>query len=80
MMGIGMGFGGIGLVLMLLFWGGLIVGGALLVKTVFTGSQQNHFRNSISEQSSPRKILDQRYARGEITREQFEIMKTDLSE
>ncbi|MCJ7701779.1 MAG: SHOCT domain-containing protein [Anaerolineales bacterium] len=79
MMGIGMGFGGIGLILMLLFWGGLIVGGAWLVKTVFTGSQQNHFRNSTSEHSSPRKILDQRYARGEISREEYERIKADLT-
>jgi len=80
MTGIGMGFGGIGLILMFLFWGGLILGGVWLVKTVFANNQDNQSGNSASTHSSPREILDQRYARGEITRDQFEIMKADLSD
>ncbi len=39
MMGIGMGLGGIGLLVMLLFWGGLIFGGVWLVRTLFNGGQ-----------------------------------------
>ena len=80
MTGFGMGFGGIGLIFMILFWGGLILGGVWLVKTVFASNQQSNSGNSALEQSSPRDILDLRYARGEITRDQYEIMKADLSD
>jgi len=80
MTGFGMGLGGIGLILMLLFWGVLIFGGAWLVKTIFSSTQQNRSGSVPHEPLSPRDILNQRYARGEITREQYEIMKADLSE
>ena len=80
MMGFGMGFGIFGLLLMALFWGALILGGIWLVKTAFASNQQNSNENSEPRKLSPREILNQRYARGEITREQFEIMKTDLAE
>ena len=76
----GIGMGGLGLILVLLFWGSLIFGGVWFVKTVFTSGQQDQSRMVTLEQTSPRDILDQRYARGEITREQFEIMKADLSD
>ncbi len=72
-----MGFGGIGLILMLLFWGGLIFGGVWLVKTLFNNGQNSP---AAPRQPSAREILDQRYARGEITREQYEIMKKDVTE
>ena len=79
MMGFGMGFGIISLLLMLLFWGGLILGGVWLVKTVFVSDQQTHSGNTISRQASAREILDQRYARGEINREEYEQIKADLT-
>ena len=72
-------FGGFGLFLMIIFWGVLIVGGVLFVKAVFTSSPQNHDGNAISRQASPREILDQRYARGEISREEYESIKSDLA-
>jgi putative membrane protein len=74
-----MAFGGIGILLMVLFWGALIFGGIWLVKTVFTSTPQNQTGNEISMQSSPRGILEQRYARGEISREEYEQIKTDLT-
>lgn len=79
MMGIGMGFGGIGLILMLLVWGGLILGGIWLVRTVFTSSQPNQSGKMTTNQPSPREIADQRYARGEIDREECEQIKADLT-
>ena len=79
MMGIGMSFGGIGLIVMLLFWGVLIVGGVWLVKIVFAGNSRNHSGNEIQRQSSAREIVDQRYARGEISREEHEQIKADLA-
>jgi putative membrane protein len=80
MTGIGMGLGGIGLLIMLLFWVGLIIGGVWLVKTLFASNQPHQPAAPSGKQPSPRNILDQRYARGELTREQYEIMKEDLSE
>jgi putative membrane protein len=80
MMGFGMGFGFIGLLLMLLFWGGLIFLAVWLVRVIFSSNSNN---NSFSPRSSngenALEILAQRYARGEITREQYEIMKQDIS-
>ena len=73
-----MAFGGIGLLLMVLFWGVLIAGGVWFVKTVFNSAPQNHGGSVIPRHASPREILDQRYARGEINREEYERIKSDL--
>ena len=72
-----MGFGmGIGMLLMALFWIILIAGAVWLVSILFkTGRPPGNDNRGLT----PREILDQRYARGEITREQYEIMKKDLS-
>jgi putative membrane protein len=72
-------FGGLGLILMLLFWVGLILGGVWLVKTIFASSPQTQSGNTISKQSSALEIIDQRYARGEINREEYEQIKADLT-
>ena len=72
-----MGFGLFGLVLMLLFWGLLIVGAVWLVKVILTGGSNTGVpagRNRLSA----REILDQRYAQGEITREQHQLMSEDV--
>lgn len=74
MMGFGMGFG---LLLMLLFWVLLILGAAWLVKGVFGGDKQT-LRTSGGHGANPREILDQRYARGEIAREEYELIRKDL--
>ena len=77
MTGFGMGFGILGLVLMLVFWGGLIALAIWLVKTLFASSQRSPSTTQGMKPSASR-ILDQRYARGEITREQYELMKQDI--
>ncbi len=59
---------------MLLFWIVLIVLAVLLVRGLF---QSNRSRGSSAPQT-PRQILDQRYARGEITREQYLTMLKDI--
>lgn len=74
----GIGFGIIGLLLLVLFLGALIVGGIWLVKTVLASSQPNQSGNITSKQASARDILDQRYARGEISWEEYEQIKADL--
>lgn len=74
-----MGFGmGLGLLLLLLFWGALIAGGVWLVGAFFK-------RGTKSLDSGPeggpgsREILDQRYSRGEITREEYQRIRADLN-
>ena len=73
--GMGMGYGILGMVFMLLFWILLILGAVWVTKALF-GNAPSQPRKDSSQ--TPREILDQRYARGEITREQYEIMKQDI--
>jgi len=84
MMGTGMlggGFGLIGMLLYLLTFVGVIIGviflAIWLVRRV-GGSGSTTF-NQNPDRQSPQEILKTRYARGEITREQYELMKQDLS-
>lgn len=81
MMGLGMGFGLFGILLTLLFFGGLIFGAVWLAKAIFQSSTDasSPMRYDAAQGAgSTREILDRRYARGEITREQYEMMKNDL--
>lgn len=80
MTGLGLTFGGFGIIFMILFWGGLIFGGVWLVKTIFAAGQGNQSGPASPGRPSAREILDQRYARGEIAREQYELMKKDVTE
>jgi putative membrane protein len=77
MMGMGLGFGLFGLLFMILFWVGLIALAVWLVGTLF-GRNGRRVTPSGDHELSAREILDQRYARGELTREQYELMKQDL--
>ena len=75
MMGTGLGMG-FGMFFVVLFWVFLIVGAVWLVGNLF---QNGRSQDPGGERShSAREILDERYARGEITREQYEQMKLDL--
>ena len=60
-------FGGFG---MLLFWGAIIVLAALLLRQVTGGGAR----------SRARQILEERYAKGEISKEEFDERLKDLSE
>ncbi|RMD60685.1 SHOCT domain-containing protein [Candidatus Parcubacteria bacterium] len=64
-------FGG-GWIMMLLWWGLIIAGIVLLVKWITEQKSQSPREESALE------ILKKRYARGEITKEEFEQMKKDL--
>jgi putative membrane protein len=75
--GFGMGFGLIGLLFMLIFWGGLILLAVWLVRALFS-SNRGSDPNASGKNQTARQILDQRYARGEISREQYETMKQDI--
>ena len=74
-----MGFGFVGIIFMLLFWVLLIAGAVWLVRSIFPGSIKNDMSRG-EHPSSPREILDNRYARGEISREQYKVMLEDIAE
>lgn len=57
---------------MFLFWGGLI---ALIV----WGINKLVNRNSSDRKRNPLEIVKERYARGEISQEEFERLKKDLA-
>ena len=66
----GMGFGGVWMILVLV---GLIALTVWLVRLMFPqGSSQ-------SEQESPLELAQRRYAKGEISREEYESLRRDLT-
>jgi putative membrane protein len=67
-----MGFGMMGG--MLVFWVIIIVLAVLLVKGLFNSNGSRSEDNA----NSAKKILDERYARGEITQEQYQTMIKDI--
>lgn len=74
----GMGFGLFGLLLILLAWGLLIALAVWLISALFPGTDKGS-TSSLDKSQSAGEILDRRYARGEINREQYEMMKQDLA-
>lgn len=69
--GYGMGFGGI---IMILAWI------ALIGLTMYAASRALRSRSGTAGSVTPVDIARERYARGEITREEFERLRKDLSE
>ncbi|MCW8907644.1 MAG: SHOCT domain-containing protein [Sedimenticola sp.] len=70
--GYGMGFGGI---FMWLFWILVILGVVWLVKLMMVGRD-----GDLPSESSALEILKERYARGEIDRDEFEQKRRDLED
>jgi putative membrane protein len=72
----GMLFGGI---LMLLFWGGIITIGVLVIRAISRTNQSGGKSDYLLSQGRDSlEILKERYARGELTREQYQEIKHDL--
>jgi putative membrane protein len=74
-------WGWVAMILQMVFWLGLIAGIVLLVLWAIRGSGRTPAAMSshvASSQPSAVDILKARYARGEITREQYEIMRQDI--
>ena len=71
--GMGWGWIGLGMVHMLLFWVLVILGIVVLTRWLAGGPRDGVLPSAID-------ILKARYAKGEITREQFEQMKRDIGE
>jgi len=71
--GWGMGFGG---VFMILFWGLVILGIAVLAKSLLGSS----VGGAVPPGKSAMELLKERYARGEIGKEEFEQKRRDLEQ
>ena len=73
------GMGWYGIIFTLLFWIFIILGAIALIRWALQAtSGKNRPDTYKSESSRPLEILKERYAKGEITREEFETMKNDL--
>ena len=73
-------FGGwsiIGMIFMFIFWALLITGIILLV--VWLVRRASYTDRDLSRKNNAIDILKERYARGEINKEDFERMKRDIS-
>jgi putative membrane protein len=81
-----MGFGGWGMVFSAVLWIGLIVLGVWLLARLFPTGGRNHSAGAQSDSPAgaeprvtPLEILQRRYARGEITKEEYETIRHDLT-
>ncbi len=64
---------------MLLFWAVLIGAAVFIVRFLFQSNASSKY-NVADAPLSAQQILEQRYARGEITQEQFRTIQKDLEE
>ena len=76
MTGFGMGFGGFGFLFMAIFWIGIIAAAIWLLSNLFPKNNTTDTTNGDGETAVS--ILQKRYARGEINKEQFEQMRQEL--
>lgn len=77
MVTIPMGFFILRIGLMLILWIGIIFLAVGMVWMIFRDTSK---KSQSGKSLSAREILDQRYSMGEITREQYEMMKKDLTD
>ena len=75
--GMGYGMGGFGWVFMILVWLLLIVGIAAVVRWVFFPPTAQHHAQ-VSRGKSALDIVEERYARGEIDKQEFEEKRRTL--
>ena len=72
----GFGFNPLGMILSLVFWA-LIIGGIILL-VIWLARNAGRTTPGASAGDAPLDILKARYAKGEITKEQFDAIKRDL--
>ena len=73
----GWGMGWFGLIFMIVFWGLIIVGLVLLIRWLIQNTSSKA-HSGVSTGPKAIDILKERYARGEINRDEFESMKKNL--
>ena len=71
------GMGWFGMIFMIIFWGLIIVGLVLLIRWLIQNTNSKG-QTGVRTGSNAMDILKERYARGEINRDEFESMKKDL--
>ncbi len=73
--GYGTGFGVFGLLFMVVFWALIIVGTIALIRYIASPSREDrkHYHRT------PLEILQERFAKGEIDKKEYEEKKKDLS-
>lgn len=83
-----MGYGGWGMLLMGVLWIGFIVLGVWLLARLFPGVRSDTPRHTVREDDvhgaapgtdTAMEILRRRYARGELSKEEYETMRHDLT-
>jgi putative membrane protein len=77
--GYGHHFFGLGILAMIIFW--IIV--VLIIVAIVrwaTGHGREHWHGKERDESSALRILKERYAKGEINKEEFETKKKDLTQ
>jgi putative membrane protein len=78
----GFGFGGLGIVYMFIFWVAIIGLAVWLLSRLFPRETSNTSTRGTWRQTetpqSPLDIIQQRYARGEISKDEYEEMRRDL--
>ena len=67
----------IGMILMLIFWVLLIAG--IIILIVWIVKKVSYASRDFSQKDRATEILKERYARGEINKEDFERIKKDIS-
>jgi putative membrane protein len=77
MMGWGYGMGWLWSIIMLLFWIAVLVGIVFLVRWLILSTGRKG--QGAAPEESAVEILKRRYARGEITKEEFERIKKDIA-
>ena len=76
----GWGFGLLGGIISLIFWVVIIIAIVWAVRLIVHGGEFHHgpHGSHMSGEDSAMKILKERYAKGEINKEEFETKKKDL--
>lgn len=74
-----MPFGLFGIFFMVVFWALIVWAVVVFIKWVAGLNQKRESRETAAREKSPLEILQERYAKGEITKKEYDQKKADLS-